>query len=964
MFESLIPETGNGLIPAATAELTPQDPNFVADNLVSQPSAYQPPTVGTELLPTPASIGIIDTGFNHWTSADRPDLTIGSDWVDSDRDPFVSQDTLTHGSAIAHTIGNTASLWIGRAVDPAGGNWAASLVEYTNQAQASGQKAIANLSFELRTPQGEIRTELTPEERTALQYAQERGVLIVVAAGHSETPSALAATAEFSNIIAVGALSPTGNTAADYSTPGVDLLAPSLNAELGIEGTSIATANVSRAAATLWNANPELSASQIAELLKQTATDLNEPGPDALTGYGALNLNKAAEVASFTTPDGSATGTFVTLTPEQLGLLSAKLNTSPLAGTGKFEIQNGKIYDPNGREFIAKGVNLNGPGFGWPGNPISYSDQIVNTWKFNAIRLNIQELQPSQYQYAENGSVRDIINHYTSKGVVVMIEPHENTGGWFEGRQLDQLVNWHRQLASEYKNNPYVWFNVSNEPGGTDSWDKSKWVNQNTKVVDAIRGAGNNNIIVLDDVFWGQGRGSWGSDKPFSKEASAITSSQNPFKQQKNILFSVHLYDQWVGASKQLADYFTEVQAQKLPIVLGEYGSMGDGTFQGVVQDGLKIAQDKEIGRFAWSWWGGDHFDFTKTGNGSNGGGQHTQLSNGNPTNLSWFGQQVWADNRRSENLEMMGNIAPTPTPTPTPAPTSGFSVPQPTAIPGGFRVQAENYSHAYDLTAQNEGGQYRSDRGVDIQTTSDSGGGHNVGWIKKGEWLEYDINVPTTGSYKLSARVASNATGTKSLRFASTSGQTLGQPLSFTDASGWQSWRNVETTATLQAGTQKIRVYAESNSFNFNYFEIVAASATPTPTPTPAPRSTIQVEAENMKLTHYLPETNWQAAGNKVIALLNSGSNTGEASYTWSGPSGRYKVMAAYVDENDGVSELSLSVGNSSKTWKADANTSRIEEREIFGDISLSSGTPVTFKGSRNLEEYARLDYLKFVPV
>uniref|UniRef100_A0ACD5GWP0 Uncharacterized protein n=1 Tax=Desertifilum tharense IPPAS B-1220 TaxID=1781255 RepID=A0ACD5GWP0_9CYAN len=97
MFESLIPETGNPLNPVATAELTPQDPNFVADNRVSQPSAYQSPTAGTELLPTPASIGIIDTGFNHWTSADRPDLTIGSDWVDGDRDPFVLQDTLTHG---------------------------------------------------------------------------------------------------------------------------------------------------------------------------------------------------------------------------------------------------------------------------------------------------------------------------------------------------------------------------------------------------------------------------------------------------------------------------------------------------------------------------------------------------------------------------------------------------------------------------------------------------------------------------------------------------------------------------------------------------------------------------------------------------------------------------------------------------------------------------------------------------
>uniref|UniRef100_A0ACD5GNU3 Uncharacterized protein n=1 Tax=Desertifilum tharense IPPAS B-1220 TaxID=1781255 RepID=A0ACD5GNU3_9CYAN len=72
-------------------------------------------------------------------------------------------------------------------------------------------------------------------------------------------------------------------------------------------------------------------------------------------------------------------------------------------------------------------------------------------------------------------------------------------------------------------------------------------------------------------------------------------------------------------------------------------------------------------------------------------------------------------------------NIAsppPTPTPTPTPAPILGTPI----------RIEAENYKSGgtgvgyYDTTNVNQGGQYRFDH-VDIEITTDVGGGYNVGW-------------------------------------------------------------------------------------------------------------------------------------------------------------------------------------------------------------------------------------------
>jgi hypothetical protein len=53
----------------------------------------------------------------------------------------------------------------------------------------------------------------------------------------------------------------------------------------------------------VWAANPELSYRQVKEILLQTAADLNEPGWDALTGFGLLNLQAAVETARGTVPE-------------------------------------------------------------------------------------------------------------------------------------------------------------------------------------------------------------------------------------------------------------------------------------------------------------------------------------------------------------------------------------------------------------------------------------------------------------------------------------------------------------------------------------------------------------------------------------------------------------------------------------------------------------------------------------
>jgi len=87
-----------------------------------------------------------------------------------------------------------------------------------------------------------------------------------------------------------------------------------------------------------------------------------------------------------------------------------------------------------------------------------------------------------------------------------------------------------------------------------------------------------------------------------------------------------------------------------------------------------------------------------------------------------------------------------------------------PSVIPG--TIQAEDFDIGgegvayHDLDAGNNGGRYRPSESVDIQTTTDTGGGYNVGWMEAGEWLQYTVNVATTGTYDLDVRVAANGNG------------------------------------------------------------------------------------------------------------------------------------------------------------------------------------------------------------
>ncbi|MDR7091676.1 MULTISPECIES: carbohydrate-binding protein [Cellvibrio] len=136
-------------------------------------------------------------------------------------------------------------------------------------------------------------------------------------------------------------------------------------------------------------------------------------------------------------------------------------------------------------------------------------------------------------------------------------------------------------------------------------------------------------------------------------------------------------------------------------------------------------------------------------------------------------------------------------------------------AIPG--RVEAERYNSFLDTTAGNTGGQLRTDN-VDIELTTDSGGGYNVGWIDAGEYLRYRVNVSMKGRYKMTARVASPNSGTYfKLKL---NGSDLGSRINVPTTGNWQTWQNVSVEVSLDQGAHELEAYFETGNFNLNYVD------------------------------------------------------------------------------------------------------------------------------------------------
>jgi hypothetical protein len=234
-----------------------------------------------------------------------------------------------------------------------------------------------------------------------------------------------------------------------------------------------------------------------------------------------------------------------------LGFLITSAFAGPVSHFGAL-----KVCKINGKGYLCGGTNgttstaiqVKGPSLFWhssgEGAPF-YStetvDWFVDNMKIGVIRaaMGIRYLKDNSDAISASGStvlgyyddaatskrmIKTIVDAAIANDIYVIVDWHSHNAT----QELALARTFFREMATEYKNVPNVIFELFNEPVTPGTSAINSYSNA---VLDEIRNAGNNNLVLIGSENW--------SSKP-NTQASSWGTSDNGVT--KNVAFTVHFY--------------------------------------------------------------------------------------------------------------------------------------------------------------------------------------------------------------------------------------------------------------------------------------------------------------------------------------------------------------------------------------------------------------------------------------
>lgn len=298
----------------------------------------------------------------------------------------------------------------------------------------------------------------------------------------------------------------------------------------------------------------------------------------------------------------------------------------PIETEGHFTATpDGRIVDPDGNDFVPVGANVSIEGvFDWGGTADGHSD-VALAWGWNTVRLNVlvSDVLPWSRvsQFGPESFLEDVdefVREYTDAGIVVIIDSHDLfmvPGGELgvNAPFYNQINQYWRDTAARYKNNPYVWFNLHNEP----PVQNEEWYEVNRRSAKVVRDTGARNPIVVDAQVWGQDLGAITPQFKGARYSYEPDMAPKIAEEFGNVILSQHNYgsfDIYTDAG-EYGRYVDRVRATGLPLIVGEFGMRTDGVEESPLQTDhnrravhavAEVHRAKQVGVL---WWHANHTD-------------------------------------------------------------------------------------------------------------------------------------------------------------------------------------------------------------------------------------------------------------------------------------------------------------------------------------------------------------------
>ena len=482
----------------------------------------------------------------------------------------------------------------------------------------------------------------------------------------------------------------------------------------------------------------------------------------------------------------------------------------------------------------------------WLENHVTKADiDSLSSWGFNSVRLPMhynlftlpieEESIEGENTWLTKGFtiIDELLQWCEENEVYLILDLHAAPGGqganaaisdynsdlpslWESELNKNKTIALWKKLAERYKDEEWIGgYDLLNEVNWEMENDNEELLNLYKDITTEIRAVDNNHIIFIE------GNG-------FANDFNGLTPPWDD-----NMVYSFHKY--WSENTTESIQWVLDIREENnVPLWMGEAGENSNVWFT----DAIELFETNDIG---WSWWpmkrietivGPYSIDFTD--------GYKKILSYWRgeiekPSSDEAFSIMIDLANKTNSNLCTYQKDVPDAQirqiKTNETIPYASHQIPGVIYMSdydlgrsgiAYYDVDSANYQQSSGyFQAWNSGWVYRND-GVDIEKNTDTvnSNGFHIGFINKGEWINYTLTVSETGVYSMDARIASIEDGGEFLIEMDEEGAT--RSLSIESSGAWdqfitQSFNDI----FLEEGKQTLTIkFDGKKAFNVSSLE------------------------------------------------------------------------------------------------------------------------------------------------
>ncbi|MBC7958099.1 MAG: cellulase family glycosylhydrolase, partial [Cytophagales bacterium] len=315
-----------------------------------------------------------------------------------------------------------------------------------------------------------------------------------------------------------------------------------------------------------------------------------------------------------------------------------------------YYVQDGKLYDPCGVQVVLRGVN----------KMVVYADRAGNSFPEIA-KTGANAVRFMWYSQVAASEAVQTIQRAIDSQLIPIWELHDATGNWSAMPTIENYWTNPATLTVLRQFDSKLIVNLANEAG--QGVDDNDMVATYSRIISRLRTAGLRMPFMIDAAGYGR------NEAQLLRVAPRILAA-DPLH---NVIFSWHVYDP--GSESRITAAFDTANAQRIPFLVGEFGSNVPGACQATVpyRHLITQAQAKGIGYLAWSWDNfngdckiGDTSVFDMVGDGIN----LSTLKPGFATEVVRTDPASIQNTSRRTQWQTAGTCAAAPAPAPSPAPT------------------------------------------------------------------------------------------------------------------------------------------------------------------------------------------------------------------------------------------------------------------------------------------------------